>query len=681
MRARNTFGAACIFCAIASHASAADRDYVEDSDFNKTVQIEFNGTDATITNGAGVTVTTGTNGASISIVSEVAGVEYLLSGTSTNGYVEITSNKPSKVTLAGLDLTSSDGPAVSVTSEARTFVVLAAETTNSIQDASSYERDGSGTLYSSGPLIFSGKGSLDITGTKSHAIYGGTSIRFLGGNVTVSDAVKDGVHCSESFQMDQGSLTLSAQGDGIDGDEGTIVINGGTISDVSVDDDTKGIACDGALTINGGLLNFVVEGDQSKALKSDSDITINGGSLAFNLTGGVYLESVTEDSSTYVDPSYCTAIKCGGNLAVNGGQIEILHSGLAGKGISTDGNMTVTGGEMRIFTSGGSSATFTNGSGERDIASADCVKSDGNLTVTGGSILATSTGTAGDAISCDGAAVLGVLGNDESPVISANTTGAQVAVSGSGQSADYANPKAIKSEGAMTINGGSITATTQEEGGEGLESKSTLTINGGTIEVNAYDDGINAATKITVTGGNVYSYSSGNDGIDSNGTFAFSGGTIISSGTTSPEEGFDCDSNNFAITGGTLIGTGGATSTPTSSSSTQKSVIYKGTGTADVILQVKSSSGNILVYKLPRTYSGGSSGGGPGGGGGGGSSSSSMTMLFSTPTLASGTTYTLVSGATVSGGTEFHGLYTGATVTGGTTLKTFTTSSTVTTVQ
>jgi hypothetical protein len=60
-----------------------------------------------------------------------------------------------------------------------------------------------------------------------------------------------------------------------------------------------------------------------------------------------------------------------------------------------------------------------------------------------------------------------------------------------------------------------------------------------------------------------------------------------------------------------------------------------------------------------------------------------MVMLFSNPGLAAGATYTVVTGATVTGGTEFHGLYLGATVSGGTTVKTFTTSSTskVTTVQ
>jgi hypothetical protein len=300
------------------------------------------------------------------------------------------------------------------------------------------------------------------------------------------------------------------------------------------------------------------------------------------------------------------------------------------------------------------------------MAAADCLKADGNLTITGGTLSATSTGTAGDAISCDGIATFGVTGVAATPVISASATGARVLLSGSGMSGNYVNPKAFQAGGNLTIHGGKITANTTQTGGEGIESKANLTINGGTIEVTTADDGINAKTKITVNGGLIYCYASGNDGMDSNGTFLIAGGTIITSGAKAPEEGFDCDQNNFAITGGILVGTGGATSTPTAASCTQRAVIYKGPGTANVALQVRSAAGvGNLVYKVPRTYGTGTS----------------MTLLFSNPVLTSGTTYSIVSGATVSGGSEFHGLYTGATVSGGTALKTFNPTAMVTTVQ
>ena len=117
---------------------------------------------------------------------------------------------------------------------------------------------------------------------------------------------------------------------------------------------------------------------------------------------------------------------------------------------------------------------------------------------------------------------------------------------------------------------------------------------------------MNASKSIVINGGNIYCYSSGNDGVDSNGTLTITGGTIVSIGTTSPEEGFDCDQNTFKITGGTILGIGGGTSTPTSSVCTQRTVIYGGLAKERLLLFFlcakfvpTSSKGRIsLLYNL-----------------------------------------------------------------------------------
>ena len=204
-------------------------------------------------------------------------------------------------------------------------------------------------------------------------------------------------------------------------------------------------------------------------------------------------------------------------------------------------------------------------------------------------------------------------------------------------------------------NSGNYTIKTSQDGGEGLESKAIMTINGGTIEAECYDDCLNASTSLVINGGKIYCYSSGNDGIDSNGTLTITGGLVISSGTTAPEEGFDCDQNTFKITGGVLIGTGGATSDPTSSACTQYSAKCTATSvTFNQVFYVTDSSGNcILAYKMPRAYS-------------------SMTFLFSCPEIAASTKYTIYKGGTISGTDSFHNYYPGATCSGGTSFKTFT---------
>ena len=216
----------------------------------------------------------------------------------------------------------------------------------------------------------------------------------------------------------------------------------------------------------------------------------------------------------------------------------------------------------------------------------------------------------------------------------------------------------------MVINNGYVNVSTMGgEGSEGLESKNILTINNGTVIANSYDDGINASKSIVINGGNVYCYSSTNDGIDSNGTLTVTGGLVIAAGSTSPEDGFDCDQNTFKITGGTLIGVGGSTSTPTSSACTQRSVVYKGSSfSANEYLVVHTSDNDaLMIYQIPRTYS-------------------SMTLLYSSPLLESNKTYYISSNATVSGGESWNGYYTGGTYSDATNKTSFTTSSMVTSV-
>lgn len=600
-------------------------------DKDNVVEIIYDGANATVVNPlafAGVSVAK--VGADITITSTSTDeVEYHLSGTTSDGSFKIYSPTKYILTLDGVNITNADGAAINSQSKKKMTLKLVDGTTNYLTDASSYTtvtgEDMKGTLFSEGKIDIYGPGTLNVTGLKKHAIVGDDEIIVNSGSIIVDNAASDAIHSKDAFEMLGGSLKLSATGDGIDGDEGYISISGGTIDITASQNTTKAIKCDGM-------------------------IDISGGTFTLNTTGGVVVESG--------DPSYCTAIKTDSVMNISGGTINIISKGEAGKGISVDQNLTITGGDITISTSG-NGAKYTTASNTTDSYSATCIKVDGNLTINGGNISCTSAGSAGKGISVDGTIVIG--DGTSAPVVSASTSGSKFLVSGSGQNADYANPKAIKAEGNFTINSGHITAHTVTDGGEGLESKSTFTVNGGTIECTTYDDAINAANAIVINGGLIYAYASGNDGIDSNGTITINGGVVISSGTNAPEEGFDCDQNTFKITGGVLIGTGGATSTPTSSVCTQKVVVYGGSGTASQYIDIRSSAGaDILTYKIPRTYN-------------------QMTLLFSSPDLTN-TSYTIYKGGTVSGGTDFHGYVTGGTYTPGTSASTFTASGTVTTV-
>ena len=210
-------------------------------------------------------------------------------------------------------------------------------------------------------------------------------------------------------------------------------------------------------------------------------------------------------------------------------------------------------------------------------------------------------------------------------------------------------------------------------GGEGIESKTSIDITGGQTTVNASDDGINASKNtstggsgdLTISGGYVFSKSSGNDGIDANGNCYIKGGLVYAIGTTAPEKSIDANTEEgkkLYITGGTIIAVGDLENGVSISGGTCKSA---SSWTANTWHALYNGGTLVAAFKTPA--SSGNSGGGPGGwpgdggpgGGPGGGSQKLIVYTSSTPTVKSG--------VTVADGTEYFGgmANIGGTVSGG----------------
>ena len=409
---------------------------------------------------------------------------------------------------------------------------------------------------------------------------------------------------------------------------------------VVADDEKRNgaIYCKGSVVVSGsGILSL--NGKKKHGISVKSSLTIRPGvTLAIN--------DVKDN-----------CVKAEG-ITVLGGYLWAKTTAEAGKCLSSDADVTVKGGQIKLYTSGGS----VYEEDENDTSSPAGVKADGNIYIYNGEMLCISTGEGGKGLNADG----GIRMDDG--IVNVVTSGGKY-VYNAALDLD-SSPKGVKADGEITINGGllNIQVTGRSDGSEGLESKSKITVNGGEVFVYAYDDAINVGgdnpVGMEINGGKIFAFADNNDGIDSNGKLWVNGGLVIASGSGAPEEGLDCDrSQNFIVTGGTLIGTGGA-AISTSSSSTQRSVIYNGvqakTGELFVITDAEGSP--VLKYELPRTING-------------------MSLFFSSPDIKSGGTYTVYSGGSLSDNSvNWNGWFEDGTYTAGTELGTFTSSSLTTTV-
>ena len=577
------------------------------------VTVSYNGTSAKVTVAGNVAqyLTPVVSGAHVSIAQSddlAEEVTYTLSGESTDGEFYMSGSYKATVELNGLTLTNTtpvkSGAAVHIQNGKRIKVKVCNGTVNTLTDAVGGSQKG--CLYVKGHAEFAQKGTLNIIGNVKHGIKTGEYMTLKNATINIIKAAGDGINCAQFFQMTSGKIAISGvSDDGIQCDiEDSTAGSTGETTDHE-DEDT------GNIYLEGGDITASVTAEAAKAIKAEGDIRATGTNVTATTSGG----GVWDADKVKTKSSSC--MSADGNMLISGGTLTLTSTGAGGKGINVDGNFTATGGSVTINTSGNA-------------------------------VVASSTGT-----------------------LSVVTSSQQL----DNYDSDYkSSPKGIKVDGAIVISDNAvISVTTTGAGGEGIESKTSIDITGGQTTVNASDDGINASKNtstggsgdLTISGGYVFSKSSGNDGIDANGNCYIKGGLVYAIGTTAPEKSIDANTEEgkkLYITGGTIIAVGDLENGVSISGGTCKSAsswtantwhaLYNG-GTLVAAFKTPASSGN----------SGGGPGGWPGGGGpGGGPGGGSQKLIVYTSS-----TPTVKSGVTVADGTEYFGgmANIGGTVSGG----------------
>ena len=235
-----------------------------------------------------------------------------------------------------------------------------------------------------------------------------------------------------------------------------------------------------------------------------------------------------------------------------------------------------------------------------------------------------------------------------------------------GSFALYSADDAIHADTTITIDDGTINIYDCYEGIEGK----IITINDGEIHVESSDDPINGSdgsggqsasgVAIYINGGYIYLECVRADGFDSNGAVYLAGGTVVINGPVSGGNGI-LDYGSFTTTGGTLIGAGTSdmAQAPGGDTSTQNSLLFMfSQKSAGTLFHIETDDGTeVLTFAPAKTYG---------------------AIVLTSPLLTTGTTITVSSGGTYTGGTVKDGVYTGGSYSGGTEMINFTISYVVT---
>ena len=531
------------------------------------IYIIYNGTDnATIINPyatAGLTITATGGNVVATATTGIENLEYNILGSSANGSLSLTTDKNVNLVLNNLTLTNPSGAAFYILGGKVATIYLTPGTNNTLSDGTASTRNG--TIHNNGPIVINGTGNLNITGVKKHGINTSSTITINSGTTTITSAASDGLH-SEGFIMTDGTLTVtSSVGDGIDAGEAAIAISGGTINITSTSADVKAIKTGlNTVTITGGNFNLNVSGAQSKGISSKGNMTISGGTFAITISGATVLTA----SDSGFDPSYCTAFKSDGIIAISNGTFTInsLSGANGGKVFSADGEINISGGNFTTNTAG-NGGTYTNTLGVADSFSTASFTSDTNINISGGTFTITNTGSDGKGISADvnvtisGTAQIGITNSGakgkaikadgniqvDGGTTTINLSGATV-LTASGSGFDPSYPSGLKATGTITINSGNVTVTgtSAATGTKGISADGNIIINGGTINVTTEGNG----AVYTSATGTTDSYSSAAITTDSN--LIITAGTVTTTSSGTGGKGLKADGS---MTIGTLTTT------------------------------------------------------------------------------------------------------------------------------
>lgn len=515
---------------------------------------------------------------------------YQIAGTLDDGALIVESAENAKITLVlgGVSIRNSTGAAIQIATADDVTIELAEGTTNVLQSgekvdiatATEGEEASGGALQSKVDLKIKGKGSLTVLGYLNNGIHCTKDLKIKNGNISVT-ALGHGIKGKNSVTVSGGTVTVTSGKDGITSDEteneekGFVTIEDGEIIITSAGD---GVSAETTLTVTGGVISIISGGGSANAQQKTDNMR----------DWWDFDNSASDDNS-----ASCKGLKAGKALVISGGSITIDAQDDA---LHTNGDMTISGGEC-ILSTGDDGAhaalSLTVLDGKITVLTSYEGLEANQITLAGGELDITATD---DGINANGGSdgfsggfgggfgggrggMGGSFGGrrndtnnhsgDMTPPDGNAPSGNPPTMPGQDAADSTTTDDTIDKQPVLLITGGKITVNAD---GDGLDSNGNLRVEGGDITVNGPSNGGNGALDI---------------GTENGGEGVIAGGTLIALGTSSMAENFDSTSTQCAFL--VTMNSFGAGETITITDS-QGTVLYTG---------VTVKSANSVVFSSP----------------------------------------------------------------------------------
>ena len=408
----------------------------------------------------------------------------------------------------------------------------------------------------------------------------------------------------------------------------------GSLNDGRIIVNTAGQAGDVILTLDGVELSCLSDSAIYVAQADEVDLVLAAGSR------NVVVSGTEADAAAHNEQSNGAAIFAEDDLDIKGeGSLEIV--GYINNGVTCKDDLCVKGGQITVSATNnglrGSESVQISGGTVSVTAGNDGVKATsaakegkGFVEISGGSL---TVRCPGDAISAetelrvlDGSVDAATTGGDA--FTSSKGLKARTALTVSGgeikvESFDHC----LRSAGTMMITGGSITGVSTD--GKGLSAEGELLIAGGALDLSVMTDGVFSEVSLTVQGGEI-KVAAGADGLKAGskvtgfetpvGAMSIEGGEIR---VSAAEDALDAKAS-LKVSSGSILATGTSKRLKSfDADSAQPFLAWSFSGAKSNTVSVSADSAELMSLQAAYGYN---------------------TVLFSSPELSAGRTYTVSNG-------------------------------------